>query len=94
MGTDYSPVDLVFPQGSVFYGYLEPLATDLSKSSKLGMKRFKSFGDSTDYYSVVSGTGIVQHSYTLDVVDVPSAVWIVSCTNAIVCISYVAVDAK
>jgi len=94
MGTDYSPVDLVFAQCSVFYAYLEPLGADLTKSSKLGMKRFKSFGDSTDYYSVVSGTGILQHSYTLDVVDVPSIIWTVTCTYAIVCISYVAVDAK
>jgi len=94
MGTDYSPVDIVFPQGSVFYAYLEPLGADLTKSSKLGMKRFKSFGDSTDYYSVVSGIGILQHSYTLDVVDVPSIIWTVTCAGAIVCISYVAVDAK
>lgn len=93
-GTDHSPATLIFPQGSVFYAYLEPLGADLTKSSKLGMKRFKSFGDSTDYYSVVSGTGILQHSYTLDVVDVPSIIWTVTCASAIVCISYVAVDAK
>jgi hypothetical protein len=91
--TDYSPVDLVFPQGSVFYAILEPLYVDTTKSSKIGMKRFRSLGDATDYYSVVSGTGILQHSYTLDVVDVPSAVWIVSCAD-IVCVSYVAVDVK
>jgi hypothetical protein len=91
---DYSPVNLIFPQGSVFYAYLEPLYSDQTKSSKLGMTRFKSFGDSTDFYSVASGTGILQHSYTLDVVDVLSCVWIVSCSTAIVCISYIAVDAK
>jgi hypothetical protein len=94
LGKDYAVVNLVFPQGSVFYAILEPLYVDTTKSSKIGMKRFKSLGDSTDYYSVVSGTGILQHSYTLDVVDVPSAVWNVNPATDVVCISYVAVDAK
>jgi hypothetical protein len=91
---DYQPVDLAFPQGSTFYAWLEPLYNNsTSFASKIGMKRFKSFGDSTDYYSVLSGTGILQHSYMLDVVDFDSATWVVSSTT-IVCISYLAVDVR
>lgn len=91
---DYQPVDFIFPQGSTFYAWLEPLYNNSTAfASKIGMKRFKSFGDSTDYYSVVSGTGILQHSYMLDVVDVGSATWVVSSTT-IVCISYLAVDVR
>jgi len=91
---DASVVDLAFSQGSTFYAYLEPLYEDLTKASKIGMKRFKSFGDATDYYSVVSGTGILIHTYTLDVVDVVSAQWVVNPSGNVVCISYIAVDVR
>ncbi len=91
---DYSVVDLDFPQGSTFYAYLEPLYVDATKASKIGMVRFKSFGDATDYYSVVSGTGILVHTYTLDVVDVASAQWVVNPSGNVVCISYIAVDVR
>jgi len=90
---DYSPIDLDFPQGSTFYAWLEPLYQDVTKSSKIGFLRFKSFGDATDYYSILSGTGIIQHSYTLDIVNVSSPVWTVS-TTVICCISHVAVDVR
>lgn len=74
--------------------WLEPLYDNgTSYSSKVGKQRFKSFGGATDYYSILSGTGIVQHSYTFDVVDVASSVWLVSSTT-IVCISYVGVEAR
>jgi hypothetical protein len=92
-GADYQPVTLDFPQGSTFYVFLEPLYVDTVKYSKLGKVRFKSFGDSTDYYSTVSGTGILQHAYTFDPVAAAAIVWVVSCVD-IVCISYVAADVK
>jgi hypothetical protein len=94
VGYDASVVNLTFSQGSTFYAYLEPLYVDATKASKIGMKHFKSFGDTTDYYSVVSGTGILIHTYTLDVVDVVSAQWVVNPSGNVVCISYVAVDLR
>jgi hypothetical protein len=92
---DYQPATFSFAQDSTFYAILEPLAENASIWSKIGKKRFISFGNATDYYSIASaGSGIVEHTYIFDVVDVPSSQWIVSCTGYIVCISYVGVDAR
>jgi hypothetical protein len=91
---DYTPAAFSFAQDSTFYALLEPLYQNVSMTSKLGKKRFMSFGDATDYYSEASGSGILEHTYQFDVVDVPSSVWVVSCTGYIVCISYVGVDAR
>lgn len=94
VSTDYSFALLSFSQGSTFYAYLEPLYADVTKASKIGMKRFSSLGDSTDYYSLSSGLGILIHSYTFDVVDVPSSVWAVNPSGNIVCVSYIGVDLR
>jgi hypothetical protein len=94
IGVDAQPVLLSFSQGSTFYVYLEPLYVDSSKSSKIGKLRFKSFGDATDYYSIVSGTGILIHSYTFETVDVASVQWVISGASFSFCISYIGVDVR
>jgi hypothetical protein len=91
---NYSPVSLSFSQGSTFYAWLEPLHNNTSQfASKIGKQRFYSFGDSTDYYSVLAGTGILQHTYMFDVCDVASSVWLIVSTT-IVCVSYVGADIR
>jgi len=61
--TDFEPIILDFPQGSTLYLMLEPLITNPTKNIKIGKVRAVSFGDTTDYYSTDSGTGILQHDY-------------------------------
>ena len=70
----------------------EPLDVDPTKNSKIGKIRSVSYGDATDYYSAASGTGILSHSYTFEIVKVPTVSVFASGLGA--CLSYVAVDMR
>lgn len=88
----YQPIDLDFSQGSTFYITLEPLEDDPTKTVKIGRVRFVSHGDSTDYYSTASGTGILSHNYTFETVEVKeSELWVGGFGG---CISILAVDER
>ncbi|MCP8308674.1 MAG: hypothetical protein H3Z54_08280 [archaeon] len=89
---EYEPLTLDFPQGSTFYITTEPLKADPTKNVKIGKKRFMSFGDSTDYYSTASGTGILNHNYTFEIVEVANSVLLVSGYGG--CISIIGCDIR
>lgn len=88
----FQPVTLAFPQQSTFYAVFEPLGEDNIKYSKIGCVRGISFGDTTDYYSTASGTGILTHNYTFEAVDIANIIWLVQGINA--CISIIGVDVR
>ncbi|MEM3708823.1 MAG: hypothetical protein QXF43_04185 [Nitrososphaerales archaeon] len=90
--TDTEVISLDFPQGSTLYVITEPLADNPTKYIKIGKKRGISFGDNTDYYSLTSGTGILSHSYTFEIIDVSNSVLLVSGFGG--CISALAVDVR
>jgi len=89
---DFEPVSLDFPQGSTLYVTFEPLDEDPTKTVKLGKKRAVSFGDSTDYYSTSSGTGILNYNYTFETVQVDEVGLYVSGKGG--CISILGVDVR
>jgi len=91
-GDDFEPVSLDFPQGSTLYVTFEPLDEDPTKTVKLGKKRAVSFGDSTDYYSTSSGTGILNYNYTFETVQVGEVGLYVSGKGG--CISILGVDVR
>ncbi|MCP8320232.1 MAG: hypothetical protein H3Z52_04720 [archaeon] len=93
---EYEPVALDFPQGSTLYVITEPLTENPTKSTKIGKKRFVSFGDTTDYYSTASGTGILSHTYTFEIIEVANSLLLVSEATALnyACISVIAVDVR
>jgi hypothetical protein len=84
--------NLNFPQGSTLYVVTEPLWNDVTKTVKIGKKRARTFGDSTDYYYTASGTGILNGSYTFESVPVSNCVLVVSGFGG--CISIIAVDVR
>jgi len=86
------PMNLDFLQLSTLYLTYEPLDVDPTKSSKIGKIRSVSYGDTTDYYSAASGTGILSHSYTFEIVKVPTVSVFASGLGA--CLAYVAVDMR
>jgi hypothetical protein len=90
--SEYNPVDMDFPQGSTMYVVLEPLNLNPTKNLKLGRVRGVSFGDSTDYYSTISGTGIQSWSYTFETVEVSNCLLNISGEGG--CISILAVDIR
>jgi len=88
----YEPINLDFPQGSTLYVLTEPLDLDPTKDTKIGRQRMKSFGSSTDYYSTASGTGILSHNYTFEVIKVVNSVLLVNGHGG--CISALGVDIR
>jgi hypothetical protein len=90
-GSNHEPVTLDFPQNSTLYLMLEPLDTNPTKSVKVGKKRAVSFGDSTDFYSTASGTGLLSFSYRFDIVQIATVTLYASGLGA--CISHIGVDA-
>jgi hypothetical protein len=64
--SSYEPVTMDFSQGSTIYFMLEPLSGDITKFIGVGKKRAVSYGNSTDYYSTSSGTGLLSFSYTFE----------------------------
>ncbi|MEM2921746.1 MAG: hypothetical protein QXF26_05450 [Candidatus Bathyarchaeia archaeon] len=66
--TAYEPVTIEAPQGSTLYLVLEPFSSNPTKTVKYGYVRWVTFGDTTDYYSTASGTGILTWSYTNELV--------------------------
>lgn len=88
----YEPVSLDFPQGSTLYVYAEPLGQNLTKFISVGKVRFVSFGDATDYYKTVSGTGILTFDYNFEVVEVVNSVLNVKGYGG--CISTIGVDVR
>mgnify|MGYP000450986501 CR=1 FL=1 len=86
------PVALDFPQGSTLYVTLEPLGIEQTKAVKIGKKRAASFGDSTDYYYIASGTGIINANYTFETVEVGSCVLVAGGYGA--CVSIIGVDVR
>jgi hypothetical protein len=90
--TDFEPIDLDFPQGSTIYLMLEPLTENPTKNSKIGKERAISFGDTTDYYSTASGTGILKHTYTFEEVKNGAVLLVTYGKGA--CISSIGVDMR
>jgi hypothetical protein len=91
-GVDNQPVTLDFPQVSTLYVTLEPLDKDPTKNSKIGKVRAVSYGDATDFYSTASGTGILSHTYTFEIVAVSDVSVFVNGFGG--CISLVGVDER
>jgi hypothetical protein len=89
---DTQVLNLNFPQGSTLYHILEPLWLDPTKTAKIGQKRAVSFGDTTDYYYVASGTGILNANYIFENVEVSNCLLLVSGYGG--CISIIAVDVR
>ncbi|RJS76236.1 hypothetical protein CW712_02380 [Candidatus Bathyarchaeota archaeon] len=90
---DYEPVSLDFPQGSTLYVTIEPLHDNTAtKYVRVGKQRFVSFGDSTDYYKALSGTGILEFNYTFETVEVVNSVLHVKGYGG--CVSIIGVDAR
>ena len=95
--TLHQPVTLDIPQGSTLYLMLEPLdgLTDPTKYAYVGKVRAFSFGDATDYYYSLSGTGIQTPTYTFEIVDGQTSLLYVKGTlNTGACISHIAVDLR
>jgi len=90
--SEYIPVNMDFPQGSTMYVVLEPLNLNPTMNLKLGRVRGVSFGDSTDFYSTSSGTGIQSWSYTFETVEVSNCLLNISGEGG--CISILAVDVR
>jgi hypothetical protein len=88
----YEPVSLDFSQGSTVYAILEPLGINPTKYACIGKGRFMSFGDATDYYKSVTGTGILSLDYTFEVVDVTNSILNVKGFGG--CISVIGVDVR
>jgi hypothetical protein len=91
-GIDNEPMTLDFREGSTLYLVLEPLNADNTKTSEIGKVRAVSYGDTTDFYSTASGTGILSHSYTFELVKVSSVSVVVSGLGG--CVSMVGLDEK
>lgn len=90
---DYEPVSLDFPQGSTLYVTVEPLHDNTAtKYVRVGNERFKSFGDATDYYGSLSGTGILEFDYTFEVVEIVNSVLHVKGYGG--CLSIIGVDVR
>jgi hypothetical protein len=85
-------LNLNFPQGSTLYVVTEPLWNDVTKTVKIGKKRARSFGDSSDFYYTASGTGILNASYTFESVDIASCSLFAGGYGG--CISIIAVDVR
>jgi len=81
-----------FPQGSTFYVTLEPLSGNVTKNVQIGKIRAVSFGDSTDYYSNSSGTDILSHAYTFEIVEVGEVGIFLSGLGG--CVSIIGVDIR
>lgn len=91
-GDDFIPVTLNFPPGSTLYVTTEPLHLNPTKKIKIGKTRFISFGDSTDFYKTVEGTGILNLDYTFDKVSVKDVDLIFDGYGG--CISMIGVDVR
>ena len=89
---DNEPMTLDFAQGSTLYVTLEPLDKDPTKNSKIGKVRAVSYGDATDFYSTASGTGILSHTYTFEIVAVSDVSVFVNGFGG--CISLVGLDER
>jgi len=92
---DYEPVSLDFSQGSTLYVILEPLGIQYNnptKYARVGKQRFVSFGDATDYYKTVSGTGILSFDYTFETVEVVNSLLHVKGLGG--CVSTIGVDVR
>ena len=93
----HRPVTLDIPQGSTLYLMLEPLdgLTDPTKYAYIGKVRAFSYGDATDYYYSLSGTGTQTPTYTLEIVDgQTSLLYVKGSLNTGSCISHIAVDLR
>ena len=91
-GIDNEPMTLNFSQGSTLYLVFEPLNADPTKNSYIGKVRAVSYGDTTDFYSTASGTGILAHTYTFELVDATSVTVIVNGLGG--CISLIGLDER
>jgi hypothetical protein len=95
--TLHQPVTLDIPQGSTLYLMLEPLdgLADPTKYAYVGKVRAFSWGDATDYYYSLSGTGIQSPTYTFEIVDgQTSLLYVKGSLHTGACISHIAVDLR
>ena len=92
--TDSEIWTLDLPQGSTLYLLLEPTHNDPTKYVKLGKARAISFGDSTDYYSTSSGTGLLTWNYTSETLNPLGLVLVASADALGGCISSMAIDVR
>jgi hypothetical protein len=86
------PMILDFPHASTLYVTLEPLDKDPTKDSQIGKVRAVSYGAATDFYSTASGTGILSHTYTFEIVAVTDVSVFVNGFGG--CISLVGMDER
>jgi hypothetical protein len=90
--SNYSPVQITFSQGSTLYCTLNALFIDPTKFAGIGVVRGVDFGISYDYYNSVSGIGLIQYSYTIDVADISQVNVILNGLGG--CIEIIGVDAR
>lgn len=86
------PVDLDFTPGSTLYVVTEPLGKNPTATIDIGKVRARSWGDSVDYYSENSGTGIQEHNYTFDNIAVEGCGLYIAGEGAVV--AHIGVDWK
>jgi len=95
--TLHQPATLDIPQGSTLYLMLEPLdgLADPTKYAYVGKVRAFSFGDATDYYYSLSGTGIQIPTYTFEIVNgQTSLLYVKGSLHTGACISHIGVDVR
>lgn len=90
--TDVYPVTLAGSQYSTAYVKLEPLDQNPTKYCNIGKIRAVTFGAATDYYYTVSGTNILDGSYTFESIEMNTAILFTYGFGG--CISYIGVDPR
>lgn len=90
---NYEPVLLKGPHFSTVYITLEPLNTNPAKTIFIGKQRFRSFGDSTDYYyKPTPATDIMNCAYTFENVKLSALHLYLSGLGG--CISCIGIDMR
>jgi hypothetical protein len=92
IAAENEPFSIDVPQGSTLYVMLEPLTRNPTKYIKLGKVRSKSFGESTDYYSLSNGVDILAWTYNFETVKPESCNLVAYGFGG--CISHIAVDVR
>lgn len=90
--TDHEPIDLDVSQFSTVYLELEPLMADPDKYLNIGKARAISFGSATDFYYSAHGTGLLNASYSFELIE--AAGMLVFAYGKDGCISHIGVDER
>jgi hypothetical protein len=84
-------IDFEFPEGSTIYVTLEPFMSDVSKTLRIGAYRGIDLGEFEWYYTS-SGTGILNCSYSFEILKVSGNLLVVTGWGG--CVSILAVDLR